>query len=191
LTVSLNIVKNHNGEITAESVPGAGAEFTVTLPRPTPEELQTFAAEKSAGAPPMRPRHPRPFDGRIRILVVDDEEFITAMLQESLRQSFACMVERVESGQRAIARLQQTDFDLVISDVRMPEMDGFGLFEWILRQQPRLAGHFLFITGDAGSASLNEKLESMAIPVLHKPFEIDKLLALCRKLLQTKSAVSA
>jgi two-component system NtrC family sensor kinase len=82
--------------------------------------------------------------------------------------------------------LQQADFDLVISDVRMPGLDGFGVFEWILKNQPHLALKFLFITGDAGSSSLNEKLESMAAPVLRKPFEIDALLLHCRDLLSKR-----
>ena len=81
-------------------------------------------------------------------------------------------------------RLQQADFDLVISDVRMPGMDGFGLFEWILKNQPHLTKRFLMITGDAGSTSLNEKLESMVVPVLRKPFEIDALLDWARMLLE-------
>jgi len=110
--------------------------------------------------------------GRHRILIVDDEEFVTAMVQQALRRSLPCLVERVESGQRAVMRLQQADFDLVISDVRMPGMDGFGLFEWILKNQPHLTTRFLMITGDAGSPSLNEKLESMVVPVLRKPFQI-------------------
>jgi len=63
-------------------------------------------------------------------------------------------------------------------------MDGFQLFDWILKHQPRLAEHFLFITGDAGSSNLTEKLESMSVPVLRKPFEIDTLLHHCRKLLK-------
>jgi len=183
LSVCQNILKNNHGDIAVESTPGAGAVFKVTLPQATPEQIRAAAAAKQSASPGATSEPVQP-EERIRILVVDDEEFITAMVQEALRRSISCLVERAESGQHAVARLQQADFDLVISDVRMPGMDGFQLFDWILKHQPRLAEHFLFITGDAGSSNLTEKLESMSVPVLRKPFEIDTLLHHCRKLLK-------
>ena len=184
LSVCLSVVKSHNGDISVESAPGTGTEFRVTLPRATQEQLQ----QRRPGRPP-EPAAPRQAEGTAakgchRILIADDEEFVTGLVQEALRRSLACVVERVESGQRAVMRLQQADFDLVISDVRMPGMDGFGLFEWILKNQPHLTKRFLMITGDAGSTSLNEKLESMVVPVLRKPFEIDALLDCVRMLLE-------
>lgn len=81
-------------------------------------------------------------------------------------------------------RRHQVDFDFVISDIRMPGMDGFALFEWVLKNRPHLTRRFLFITGDAGSSSSSEKLELMAAQALRKPFEIDDLLFKCRELLE-------
>ena len=186
LSVCLNVVKSHSGDITVESTPGVGTEFTVSLPQATQEQLDQTSdpgrAESAAAGNPDLP----PIKGRLRILIADDEEFVTGMVQEALRRNMACLVDQVESGQRAVMRLQQADFDLVISDVRMPGLDGFGLYEWILKHQPHLAARFLLITGDAGSLSMNEKLVSMVVPVLHKPFDIETLLAGCRKLLERK-----
>jgi two-component system NtrC family sensor kinase len=184
LSVCLNVVKSHSGDISVESTPGAGTEFTVTLPRATDEQIQKPRNGMPGVAATGRGPDLQGRNGRLRILIADDEEFVTGMVQEALRQSMACLVERVESGQRAVVRLQQADFDLVISDVRMPGMDGFGLFEWILKHQPHLVSRFLFITGDAGSQSMNEQLESMVVPVLRKPFEIEALVACCRTLLE-------
>ncbi|MDR3456083.1 MAG: ATP-binding protein [Verrucomicrobiae bacterium] len=186
LSVSLSIVKSHGGDITVENTAEGGARFTVTLPRATEEQIKTPATGNGADFTSGRIFTPSSANGRLRVLIADDEEFITAMVQAALRQNMPCSVERVESGQRAVTRLQQADFDFVISDVRMPGMDGFAVFEWILKHQPRLARRFLFITGDAGSSNLNEKLESMAVPVLRKPFEIDALLFHCRELLQAR-----
>ena len=183
LSVCMSIVKSHGGDITAESLPEGGARFTVTLPRATEEQLKVAANAKESDTSLMRISDAFRSQSRLRILIADDEDFITAMVQAALRRSLPCLVERVDSGMRAVTRLQQADFDLVISDVRMPGMDGFELFEWILKNQPHLTGKFLFITGDAGSSSLNEKLESMSAPVLRKPFEIDTLLHQCRELL--------
>ncbi|HTX20411.1 MAG TPA: ATP-binding protein [Candidatus Aquilonibacter sp.] len=177
LSVCLSIIKQHGGEITVKSTVNAGAEFEVTLPKasgavPPPNSAKAGpAGEKKSAA------EDKPAAGRRRVLIVDDEEFITSLLQEMLRKEANCTVECVANGLRAITRLQQADFDFVISDVRMPELDGLGLFEWIKEHQPRLAAHFLFITGDAGGRDLNEKLESLGAPVLHKPFNVKKLLA--------------
>jgi CheY-like chemotaxis protein len=72
----------------------------------------------------------------------------------------------------------------VISDVRMPELDGFGLYEWLKNNRPRLAENFLFITGDAGSQDLNQKLESLGARVLRKPFKLEMLVQECQRLLK-------
>jgi len=182
LSVCMSIVKNHGGEITAENLPEGGARFRVCLPPATEEQVKLFNAGQRTAAV-SRIAHPLPPATRVRILIVDDEEYITAMVQAALRRNLPCLVECVASGQRAVTRLQQADFDLIISDVRMPGMDGFELFEWILKHQPHSAGRFLFITGDAGSASLNERLEAMSAPLLRKPFELDALVCKCRELL--------
>jgi len=187
LSVCLSIVKSHYGEIVVESVAGAGTEFIITLPRASEEQVARHVeAGRRTEASSDRAALALPASGRLRILIADDEAFITGMVQEALRRSLPCLVERVESGLRAVTRLQQADFDFVISDVRMAGMDGFAVFEWVLKNQPHLAGRFLFITGDAGSPDLNEKLESMSVPVLRKPFEIEALLQMCHKLLTSR-----
>lgn len=185
LSVCLSIMKQHSGDICVRSILNAGSEFEVILP------------EMSGMAAPVRPlkseisgakrniAEAQTGSNRRRVLIVDDEEFITSMIQEALRNDLNCSVERVNNGLRAVTRLQQAHFDFVISDVRMPELDGFGLFEWLKENQPELAGHFLFITGDAGSQDLNEKLESLGAPVLRKPFNIETLLREYQKLSAT------
>jgi two-component system NtrC family sensor kinase len=93
-----------------------------------------------------------------------------------------CSVERAINGVQAIERLQRKEFHLIISDVRMPGMNGFDLFDWVAQNRPHLAAHFLFITGDAGNAELNEKLGKLGAPVLHKPFSPDALMEESRML---------
>ncbi|MDR3438546.1 response regulator, partial [Telmatospirillum sp.] len=88
-------------------------------------------------------------------------------------------------GSQAITQLCQTNYDLVISDVRMPTLDGFGLLEWIKKHQPALVSRFIFITGDAGSVELNDQLESSEPTVLRKPFDVETLLQVCRLKMQT------
>jgi len=182
LSVCLSIVKQHGGEISARSIWNEGSEFEVTLPRASEADLQLSSAKNGiADEDILTPENGYGTDRR-RVLVVDDEEYITSMIQEVLRNEMNCSVERVTNGLRAVTRLQQADFDFVISDVRMPELDGFGLYEWLKENRPHLANHFLFITGDAGSQDLNQKLESMGAHVLRKPFKLDTLVRECQRL---------
>jgi len=185
LSVCLSIVKQHGGEITVKSVLNAGSEFEMALPKKSRDGLppdSTNAGQADGKKPVFENNHGA---GRRHVLVVDDEEFITAMIQEVLRSDMNCNVECVTNGLRAVTRLQESNFDFVISDVRMPELDGLGLFEWIKEYQPRLTAHFLFITGDAGGRDLNQKLESLGVPVLRKPFSVNKLLHEYQRLSET------
>jgi len=182
LSVCLSILKQHGGEISVKSQWNVGSEFEVTLPKTFMPEQQYFSAKTRVVDNKNGVTGEHSEASRRRVLVVDDEDFITAMIQEVLRSDMNCSVERVTNGLRAVTRLQQTDFDMVISDVRMPELDGFGLFEWLQEHRPGLTGRFLFITGDAGSLDLNQKLESLGAPVLRKPFNMEMLLRECQKL---------
>jgi signal transduction histidine kinase len=182
LSVCVSILKQHGGEISARSVWTEGSEFEVALPRASESDLQFDAAKTDSpdgDEPVLENGHG---SDRRRVLVVDDEEYITSMIQEALRNEMNCSVERVTNGLRAVARLEQADFDFVISDVRMPELDGFGLFEWLKENRSQLAEKFLFITGDAGSQDLNQKLESLGARVLRKPFKLEMLMRECQRM---------
>ena len=182
LSVCLSILKQHRGEISAKSVWNEGSEFEVTLPKASKADLQISSPKTwSSEGDKFVSENGHGLDRR-RALVVDDEEYITSMIQEVLRNEMNCSVERVNNGLRAVTRLQQSDFDFVISDVRMPELDGFGLFEWLKQNRPHLAKHFLFITGDAGSQDLNQKLESLGARVLRKPFKLEVLVRECQRM---------
>ena len=186
LSVCLSIVKQHGGEITVGSVSGQGTEFTVRLPAYDVVEV-TPPAPKGGSKPavlppvPLMAGHPK----RRRVLIVDDDEAVAGMLQNLVRRQLACDVECVSDGQCAIECLQQGSFDLVISDVRMPRVNGLRLLCWIREHQPEIAGRFFFITGDAGSIDLNEEIESVGVPVLRKPFPMEVLLTQCRLLIRS------
>lgn len=182
LSVCLSIVRQHGGEISVKSTWNSGSEFEIVLPKASKIDVSAASRLTERPAAENNGSDSEPPSGRKRVLVVDDEEFITSMIQEILRNEMNCTVERVANGLRAVARLKQSDFDFVISDVRMPELDGFGLFEWLKENRPRLAERFMFITGDAGSLGLNQKLESLGVRVLRKPFKMEVLIRECQRL---------
>jgi two-component system NtrC family sensor kinase len=164
LAVCRGIVEAHEGTITAAVAPGGGAAFVVTLP-----VVGTLGAT-SAVAPPAA-AHAGPSG---RILVVDDEEGIRHMLAEILAAD-GHMVEEAAHGHQALERLGEEHFDLVISDLIMPQLDGPGLYEEICRRDPAMADRLLFITGDTLSASARVFLQRVQRPAIEKPFVPDEV----------------
>jgi two-component system NtrC family sensor kinase len=79
------------------------------------------------------------------------------------------LVEQAANGNEALARLAEGRFDLVISDLLMPALDGPGLYERLRRNDPAMAERLLFLTGDTLSASARQFLERAGRPVLEKP----------------------
>ncbi|WP_285570842.1 ATP-binding protein [Geothrix limicola] len=184
LSVCLGIIRQHRGEISVHSVPGEGSEFRVLLPRAKGVE----ALGGSALPPAKRPRVLSPVptslppERRLTVLVIDDEEYITNLVQELLRSRLGWRVERVHDGRQAIQRLEHTPFDLVITDLRMPGLDGFAVLAWIRDFRAALLPKVVVITGDSGSQSLDQELLDIGVPALRKPFTPDELIAQCRSI---------
>jgi len=109
-----------------------------------------------------------------RVLIVDDEEDIRAMLADILVAD-GHSVEQAANGRQALDRLSEGRFDLVISDLIMPQLDGPGLYEELLRRDPAMARHLLFITGDTLSASARAFLARVHRPAIEKPFVPDEV----------------
>ncbi|HEX5079297.1 MAG TPA: PAS domain S-box protein [Geminicoccaceae bacterium] len=163
LAVCRGVVEAHDGTITADVAPGGGAAFVVTLPIVGP-----------VGAA-SRPAAPAGRAGRSgRVLVVDDEADIRHMLAEILAAD-GHVVEQAANGRQALERLRDGPFDLVISDLLMPQLDGPGLYEELCRRDPQMARHLLFITGDTLSSSAQVFLERVGRPAIEKPFVPDEV----------------
>jgi CheY-like chemotaxis protein len=95
-------------------------------------------------------------------------------------QKLGYRVEVKMSGEAAQVALTQRDYDVVLCDLRMPGLDGPGLYDWIAEHRPRLCAHTAFITADTLSASSHRFLARAGRPILEKPFvpaELRKLLA--------------
>jgi two-component system NtrC family sensor kinase len=186
LSVCLGIVRQHHGEISVKSAPGEGTVFRVLLP---------LAHEEWLSVPPEpQAEQPSPDRGslassqgkessRLDVLVIDDEEYVTSLVQELLRTRLGWRVERIHDGRQAIQCLENAHFDLVITDLRMPGLDGFAILGWLRDFRPELLARVLVITGDTGSQSLDQELMDMNVPALRKPFTPDELIARCHGLL--------
>ena len=157
LAVCRSTLEAHGGTIAAESRVDGGAAFAITLPVVRAESWIEPAASREAD--PAAPA---------RLLVVDDEPEIRAMLSEILAVD-GHLVEQAADGDEALARLAERRYDLVISDLLMPALDGPGLYERLRQTDPAMADRLLFITGDTLSLSAQRFLERAGRPVIEKP----------------------
>ena len=104
-----------------------------------------------------------------QILVVDDDAFVRDFVATVLRQN-GYMVETATNGREALALLDQHRYDLVVSNMGMPELDGPGLYHEVQQRQPETAPPFLFVTGDHERIDYVEFFEEAGVPALAKPF---------------------
>lgn len=170
LSVSYGIVEQHGGRLSVESEPGRTV-FTLELPAATAAESEPAA---DAETPRASDRAPALGRGR-RVLVVDDEPTIVALVTMVL-DDHGWRVDVASGGRAALERLQQTRYDLVLSDVRMPEGDGADFYRAAVAQQKELAQRFLFMTGDTANEDAWRVLQATRAPVLSKPFTRQALL---------------
>jgi two-component system NtrC family sensor kinase len=158
LAVSLGIVEAHGGTLTVDCPNGGGAEFTITLP----------AGNVRASAGEAEPsRRPSP-TGR-SILVVDDELEIREALSEILTGARHHVVT-ASSGREALERMAAERYDAILTDIRMPDIDGRALYQEIERRWPAQAGRVVFVTGDTLASGLRDFVTESGRPVIEKPF---------------------
>ncbi|HSK40432.1 MAG TPA: response regulator, partial [Arenibaculum sp.] len=80
------------------------------------------------------------------------------------------IIDVAENGGDALARLEiERPYDLIMSDLRMPELDGPGLYREVRARWPELASRFVFLTGDTLSISVQGFLSETGVPVVEKP----------------------
>lgn len=117
-----------------------------------------------------------------RVLIIDDEADIAEILGEIV-EGEGCSVELACNGRQALQRIADAEFDLVLSDLVMPEMDGAALFRRLRDTRPALCERMVFITGDTLSESAQRFLAEVRRPVIEKPFIPDDVREIVRGLL--------
>lgn len=167
LSVCYGIVEEHGGHIWCESEPGQGARFIVELP--LSEEQRRQALQRAADV--------FPHEGvrstlRHSILVVDDEESITDMLERVLR-AWGYDVQVSDNAADALSLLRRREVDLILCDLKMPGMMGPAFYERLQQISPSLVERVAFMTGDTVSSETHAFLEHAGRPTLRKPFSLE------------------
>jgi signal transduction histidine kinase/CheY-like chemotaxis protein len=185
LSICFGILKKHEGQIVASRSDLGGACFTVTLPAAEEVEVKTGSpGERAAAATDEGAGEER------SILVVDDEASICEILYDLLR-GHQYDVHTALTLKEAKRKLARHDFDLILSDFRLPDGNAAALRDHLARDLPRYLERFVVMTGDTVSASTRDFLESTACPVLAKPFMLDEVLAFVRSALDEGSRAEA
>jgi CheY-like chemotaxis protein len=116
------------------------------------------------------------------VLVVDDDAIIARLIADMLG-SEGYDVDIAPHGLAALERLTERRYDLILSDLRMPELDGVGFFRALEARFPDLLRRFVFVTGTSEHTDYQDLIESTSVPILTKPFDMAELQRLAREIL--------
>ena len=111
---------------------------------------------------------------RYRVLIIDDEPGVRRTLERALRGNHYEVVSAGDPNS-AYQVLKETSFDVVLLDLRLPQISGDAFFLAIVRQWPRLVGRVILMSGDMHDPQPGWPPELTHCPVLHKPFSLDVL----------------
>ena len=160
LTVSLNIAERHGGEILVESTLGEGSAFIVRIPvlRDSKRVVEREASYVDAST--------LPWEG-LRVLVVDDEAAVRSLLARFLERE-GQVVTTVDSGRECLTVLESESFDLLITDLGMPDVSGHQVARRAHELHPEMA---VILTTGWGETITPEQLRDLkALGLLPKPF---------------------
>jgi len=174
LSVSRAILRDHQGTISAESALGEGTAMTLALPLVAGSTTPAADEEKTP---------PRGVPAPLRLLVVDDEEVLTELLGDFLR-SVGHSVDQARNGRQALAMATSQDYDVILSDLKMPGLDGQGLYEQLVKIKPGMAARFVFSTGDLANPKVQTFFQACGCPYLSKPFKLESVLKVIDQIIQ-------
>ena len=160
LAIVRRIVNEHGGRVTATSPPSGGALFTVDLP----------PVARAASPVNAVPSHPP------RALLVDDDASMRKLLGAFL-ETLGYEWAEAEDGREGLDRALAEEYDVIICDVKMPNMDGLAFHNALRQAVPSRAARLIFSTGVVSGDSSDPQLRALPNPRLHKPYRLASLKA--------------
>jgi CheY-like chemotaxis protein len=160
LAVSYGIIERHAGHFNVESEVGEGTTFEIDLPA-------AEYAVKTETSP--APRYETP---SMRMLVIDDEEFVRETLADMLTM-LGHNVTVASGGPAGLTLMKESEFDLVFTDLSMPEMDGWEVAREIRRRHPET--NIILITGHGAATPIAPSDKHLVHGIIGKPFDFDQV----------------
>jgi len=187
LSICMAIVREHNGDISAQPIPDGGSVFTVSLPVCTQAALIAEPAPPPASRTQARAPETPALAGK-RVLVVDDEEGIRELVTDSL-MARNISVDCASVSERALELAATNTYDAILCDLNLESesgmaVSGFELYDRIretLTSRSLMLPLFIFMTGDLVDFASDEQVIRQGSLILQKPFRIADLLLLLGK----------
>lgn len=176
LSITHGIITEHGGTIDIMSPDGGGT--TVAIDLPIVEKEQWVEVKKAVETNELTKSI---LSGK-RVLVVDDEKSIREALNDILvREGFK--VDTARDGREALEILERNKFTLLITDFKMPGVDGKDLYNSVLKKHQYLKEKVIILTGDVFSQDIRDFLDNTGCPHMLKPFEPKELIGLIQNLM--------
>lgn len=162
LSVCYGIINNHKGSIHVESKPFEKTSFIIKLPLvkiPKLTKNNEFSEENHFNTANQK-----------RILVIDDDTMIRELMLSILKKNH--YVDSADNGGMAFDKIKNDSYDLIISDLRMPGIDGFTLYQMLKEKQSGVEKKLIFTTGDTYDPKTKKFIEETKSTCLPKPFNV-------------------
>ena len=124
----------------------------------------------------------------MRALVVEHNESLRKLFRLFLKKN-GFVTEDTSNGLIALQLLLRNNYDIIITDMDMPEVDGMELYECISTLLPHLIRRIIFATGNSVSEKYKKFYNSIPCPVLYKPFPLVELKKLIESMLEKNSEI--
>ena len=173
LAVGYGIIRRHDGTVEVTSEVGRGTSFRIKLPI---ARGVTRTAHVTSELPDLSA--PAGARCRLRFLVVDDEEYVRALLRDILEKE-GCEAVLAEGGREALALFNAQTFDAIFTDVGMPEMSGWEFARAVRERDARVP--LAVVTGWGEAVGSHERKAAQVDWVVAKPFDTSQIVEIARE----------
>ncbi len=110
----------------------------------------------------------------MRALIIDDNDSLRNMFQSFL-ENMGFTTDEAENGSVAFNKIQNSDYDIIVSDMDMPVVNGMEFYQLVSSYRPKMLDRIVFSTGNCFNGEYKKFFENISCPVLYKPFSLSDL----------------